>query len=205
MEQTKEITQSTSEKKLLTVLGLLNNCREKLRALYNLFNSNLLKAKTDSQEMSSLYDEAINSHNDLKGIATALSGKDNREKNIKASKPVVKTTKGNIAEYKQKFAELYYSFKHAFDDCMKLRADYKNEVVLCCDTYKKIKKDSASKSIEKGYRSQVNLIKAILDKIKSLILNYNKEDEKVEATKKEFDNMTKLVGTLADNLCALGV
>ena len=52
----------------------------------------------------------------------------------------------------------------------------------------------------KGYRQQVKLIKAVLDKIKALIVVYNQEDEKVEGIKKEFENMTKIVDRLASDL-----
>ena len=202
--ETKE-TLNSQEKKLYAVLELLNTCREKIKALFYLFNTQVLNAKADSQEMSSCLDAMIEKHNDLKGIASVLpkTKKTDREKVAKASKPIVKNTQNLVDDLKKTFKEHYDSFKVAMKDAMSLRATYKAEVVSCCDAFKKFlasKTVEGSEKIVKGYRQQVKLIKAVLDKIKALIVVYNQEDEKVEGIKKEFENMTKIVDTLARDL-----
>lgn len=202
--ETKE-TLNSQEKKLYAVLELLNTCREKIKALFYLFNTQVLNANADSQELSSCLDAMIEKHNDLKGIASVLpkTQKADREKVAKASKPIVKNTQNSVGDLKKSFAEHYASFKGALNDAMTLRATYKAEVVSCCDAFKKFlasKSVEGSEKIVKGYRQQVKLIKAVLDKIKSLIMVYNQEDVKVEGLKKEFDNMTKIVDRLASDL-----
>ncbi len=202
--ETKE-TLNPQEKKLYTVLELLNTCREKIKALCYLFNTQVLNAKADSDQMGVCLDTLIEKHNDLKGIASVLpkAKKDDRATVAKASKPIVKSTQVSVSDLKKDFAEHYANFKNALTEAMTLRATYKAEVVSCCEAFKKFlasKEVEGSEKIVKGYRQQVKLIKAVLDKIKSLIVVYNQEDEKVEGLKKEFDNMTKIVDRLASDL-----
>ncbi len=206
--ETKEAT--TQEVKLLKVLELLNTCREKTKALCNLFNAQVLNAKGDSQNMSSLLDAVIEKHNDLKGVASVLpkKTKDERTKLVKASRPIVKNTQNSLEDLKTSFLDSYSNFKNVLNDPMKLRATYKAEVVSCCDAFKKFlgeKVVAGTDKIQKGYRQQVKMIKAILDKIKTLIEVYKQEEQKVEEIKKQFDNITKLVERLAGDLNSLVV
>lgn len=206
--ETKET--STQEKKLLAVLELLNTCREKLKALCNLFNTQVLNAKNDSQNMSSCLDAVMDQHNDLKGVASVLPKKarGEREKLVKASKPIVKNAQKSLEELKKEFKDNYATFKVALDEAMKLRATYKAEVVSCCDAFKKFlgeKTVTGTDKLQKGYRQQVKMIKAILDKIKVLIEVYKQEDVKVEAIKKQFEALTKIVDRLAGDLNSLVV
>lgn len=206
METKEEL--NSQQKKLYTVLELLNTCREKLKALCYLFNTQVLTAKADSQEMSSKLDAMIEKHNDLKGIATVLPNakKTERDKVVKASKPIVKNTQNSVQDLKMSFKEHYDSFKVALDEPKNLYKTYKAEVVSCCDAFKKFLSNKVVEGVEKiqkGYRSQVKLIRAIMDKIKTLTLVYNQEDEKVEEIKKQFESMSKLVDRLAVDLNTL--
>lgn len=168
-----------TEEKFLVLLNLLNNCRDKLYSLYNLFYANLKKAKGDSAEMAKLYDDVMSCHDELKVI--------DLQKDKKSPKLIVKNIVTRLNNNKQEFLEFYSQFKNALKDCMPLREEYKKEVVMCCDTYKKMKKGDEMDSFEKGYRQQVKLIKAILDKIKTCIIEYKNEDTVVENRKSLFD------------------
>lgn len=206
--ETKEVT--TQEKKLLAVLELLNTCREKIRALYNLFNSQVLNAKNDSQNMSSDLDFVMEKHDDLKGVAFALpkKAKEERQGLVKASRPIVKGAQKSLRDVKESFYESYASFKNALNEAKQLRATYKKDVKDCCEAFKNFlgeKVVAGSDKIQKGYRQQVKLIKSILDKIVSLIEVYKQEDVKVEEIKKQFDSMTKIVERLAGELNSLVV
>ncbi len=206
--ETKEI--SSQEKKLLAVLELLNTCREKNKALCNLFNTQVLKAKNDSQNMSYCLDAVIEKHNDLKGVASVLpkKAKGERDQLIKASKPIVKDAQKSLDEIKNDFNDSYTSFKQALDEPMEWRKSYKEEIKACCDAFKKFLGDKMNDGINKlvkGYRQQVKMIKAILDKIKSLIEVYKQEETKVDEIKKQFDEITKLVTRLAGDLNSLVV
>lgn len=181
-----------TEEKFLVLLNLLNNCREKMYSLYNLFYANHKKAKLDSMEMGKLYDDVMSCHDELKLLDS--------QKDKKSPRLIVKNIVNRVNESKAAFNELYHQFKSALKDCMPLRGEYKKEVVMCCDTYKKMKKDDTIDSYEKGYRQQVTLIKKILEKIKEIISAYKLDEEVVEDRKVKFDTTVVKSDYLAKTL-----
>lgn len=178
-----------TEEKFIVLLKLLNNCRDKLHSLCSLFFANLKTAKQDSAEMGKLFDEVMDCENEIKMINSA-----------KGSKLIIKSIKSRLVDAKNNFVDAYEKFKNSFKDAIPLRDEYKKEVVMCCDTYKKMRKSTEMDSIEKGYRQQVKLIQAILAKIKEYIREYKAESEIVEDKKARFDSTCSKVEKLASNL-----
>ena len=183
---------ATANEKYIELLKLLNNCREKLDGLCNLFVANYKTAKEDRVELGATYEEASSCHAELKQIASG---------GAKGSKLIIRTIKTNLNNQKEKFEEIYSRFSFALTDCMPLRKEYKSEVKACCDTYNLFKsKDNSTSSIDKGYRQQVRLIQSILNKIKSIIEAYNKEVELADEIKTSFNKTYEVAGILAGSL-----
>lgn len=190
--------------KKLGVLELLNNCRIKLSGLFSLINTSVINAKQYSQDMGIVNTKVSGLYDDLKGItiATTTSNKEDRPKNLRASKPVVKKINVEIKELTTEFWDLVEKFNSAIDkNYTELRTQYKSDVVACCQAYKTINDSGEnSKAIDKGYRQQVKLIKHILDKINSVVAEYKDEREKVENIKTDFNRTLNFASTLSDKL-----
>ncbi|MBQ8431065.1 MAG: hypothetical protein IJX26_03930 [Clostridia bacterium] len=135
-----------AKEKSINLLKLLNNCKDKLHALYNLCVTNVLTAKTSNEELDKIYDEASTKQADLKGIMTALvtSHKDNRAQNGKASQGVVKQIKASLSNLEIRFYELYDSIVNdrSMEDSKALYKQYKGEVSSCCEAYKLMNENS---------------------------------------------------------------
>lgn len=178
-----------ADEKFMVVLQLLNTCRQKLDSLCNLFRASVVGSKQDSAELGRIFEQAVDCENELKLLNPN-----------KGSKLVVKSIKTRLTEAKKQFADMFESFSSRLKDCMPLREEYKKEVVMCCDTYKKMKTTDELNSIEKGYRQQVKLIQKILQKIKEYIAEYKAEKLQVEDKKARFDKTCSKVENLVSTL-----
>jgi len=181
-----------AKEKFVELLKLINNCREKIVGVYNLFSSNVMKAKQDSLRMNELHDEAVTNYDNLKSMDMGQQAK---------SKMAVKNAKARFEQIKIEFNELYDDFMNALKDCVPLRNKYKDETSMCFDAYQKMSaKTEVSESINKGFKQQLKLIKAIFDKIKTQISEYKAEKEVVINRKEMFDNFNKKADKLANSL-----
>ena len=181
-----------AKEKFIELLKLINNCREKLVGVYNLFSASVMKSKEDSLKMHDLHDEAVTNYDNLKAMNMGQMAK---------SKLMIKNSKTRLEQIKKEFNELYADFTNALKDCVPLRDKYKKETSMCFEAYQQMSgKTEVSDSIAKGFRQQLKLIKAIFDKIKALILEYKAEKEVVINRKNIFDDFTKKADKLANSL-----
>ena len=161
------------QEKYLKILELLNGCREKLFATYNLFVANLETAKQTKTELGEMYEQLL----DLRGeyVQLTTSGK--------PAKMRVNKVRKDAETLKAEHDEKVSGVDTIMDDANACRKAYKQEVIMCCDTYKKLKEKGIEGSQDKGYKQQVKLVKRILEKIDTVKVSYKgvKEEIKLQA------------------------
>ncbi len=149
-----------TQDKFFKVLKFLGDCREKLHATYNLYVARLNECKVEiREELSELYSQLLDVREQLMS-ATKL-GK-SRQSKLMASADELHASR----------TKLENRVDICMDDCDTCRKSYAHEATLCCDTYKKLNQDDITPQIDKGYRQQVKLVRAILDKIKAVKAEY---------------------------------
>ena len=177
-----------TQEKFLKVLKFLGDCREKLHATYNLYVARLTECKEDiREELHELYSQLLDLREQL--LSANKLGK-YRQNSLLAS----------ADELHKGRSKLENRVDTCMDDCDTCKKSYAHEATLCCDTYKKLNGDVN----DKGYRQQVKLVRAILDKIKVVKAEYElvkKErksecsvfDEVYNSIKKTYNNISKKV------------
>lgn len=181
------------------ILKKLNDNREKLTALYSLYNSSILTAETDRQSIGEYYDKMIDLKSDiaqLKILIEKLSKKE-REDAITKNRNKIKTFNADTKQVNDAFNTSYKNYSLALKDCGNLKSEYKSEVVGLCKEFKALKDAGNVDSISiKGYTQQVRIIKVILDRIETLIADYNVKKNKMEQDSADFANMYNSVNSM---------
>ena len=183
------------------LLKLLNNCRQKMSALSDLFVSCVLSAGSLKDDMVQKLHKLSSLRDDLVGVTSAIATteKENRARNNRVAMPKIKEINAQIKETKDEFDKDRRDFKEALDKPAELRATYKKEIAMCCNLFKDWSQNGVSAIIEKGYKQQVKIIRSILDKINTLISKYNKDSIKIdEEIVPMFNKLHSLVGTLVE-------
>ncbi len=166
-----------AQEKYLKILELLNGCREKMFATYNLFVANLEQSKQVKTELAVKYEQLL----DLRSEYMQLIASD------KPAKMRIGKIRNSAAALKSEHDEQVNSVDGIMDDANACRKSYKQEVVMCCDTYKQLKtKLGEDASVEKGYRQQVKLIKRILEKIDTIKVGFKSVKEEIKEQAKMF-------------------
>lgn len=174
-----------TQDKFLKLLDLLNGCREKLYATYNLFVSNLEHTKDIKTDLGAKYEQLL----DLRGEYVQLA------KSNKPAKTRIAKIKKDSTDLKAECDEQISGVGAGMSDCETCRKTYKHEVALCCQTYNALKEKSDTSSIEKGYKQQVKMIRRILEKIDTVKVNYKSVKEEIKNLKNMFDELyNKIVG-----------
>ncbi len=164
-----------AQEKFLKLLDLLNGCREKLYATYNLFVANLEQTKQTKLELGEKYEQLLDIKNDFAAA--------------KPTKTRANKLKRDSLALKQEYDTQFNSVGEGMADCEMCRKTYKHEVALCCDTYNKLKENNDSSSVVKGYRSQIKIIKRILEKMESIKTNYKGIRQEIIRHKAMFDDL----------------
>lgn len=180
------------QEKFFKLLKLLDDSRQKLYATYNLFVSCLAQSKQQRGELGLMYEQMLAYLDELSMLEQ--SGK--KVANARLSK-----YSKDVELLKASYAEQVEHINSIMDDCERCRKTYKGEVALCCKTYKMLKPENVSSSIQKGYRQQVKLTRAILDKTDEVKASYKKIKQEVKEEQVLFD---KLASNITDKILRLG-
>ncbi len=164
------------QEKYFKVLQLLNGCREKLFATYNLFVANLEQTKQIKTKLGEMYEQLLDLHGEYMQLTS--SGKPAQ---IRIAK-VRNDAKALKAENDEKVAIV----DTIMDDANACRKAYKQEIIMCCDTYKKLKEKGVGGRMDKGHNQQVKLVKRILEKIDTVKASYNGAREEIKAQAQMF-------------------
>lgn len=189
-------------KKLLDIIKELNDNRSKLSALYSLYNNSLIVAEENRQSLSSYYEQMIDIKNDLCMITNAISSakKSERETVFNRHSAKIKKINTDVKSINDDFAVDTNKYRIALKDCGSLKTEYKQRISELCKEFKANVTDDLDPIIIKGYKQQVKIIKAILDKIEYLISDYNVKKNKVEDDNAKFTALYESVSSLISKL-----
>ena len=177
--------------KISEILKKINNSREQLSALYNLYNASILVAQEEKSSIGSNYEQMVDCKNDLTDISTAILNTEKKERSFVVTKNMgkIKRIGGEMKEIKTSFDTSFSKFKMALKECGSLKTEYKKGINDLCKEFKVLIGENPDPMYVKGYNQQLKIIKTILNKIELLISNYNVNKNEVESGKERFDNL----------------
>ena len=190
------------ENRLLEIIKQLNDYRSKLSALYSLYNSSLLVAEESRIELSGFYEQMIDFKNDLNSLSTMIASvkKAERVSTYNKNKSRIKRIVLEVGTVNDSFNDNCQKYRIALKECGSLKTEYKHNVSELCKEFKASVDENTDTSIIKGYKQQVKIIKAILEKIELLISDYNVKKNNVENDSKNFGQLYESVNSLIDQL-----
>ena len=190
------------ENKLLDIIRELNDNRSKLSALFSLYNSSLVVAETNRAELMNYYEQMIDFKNEVNTLSNMISGvkKSERESVYNKNKFKIKTLGNEINHINTSFQDGCRKYKIALKECGGLKSEYKHTVSELCKEFKSLVDENTDASIIKGYKQQVKVIKAILEKIEILIADYNVKKNKIEDDSVKFTELYSSVSSLLVSL-----
>lgn len=184
----------------IEIIRELNDNRSKLSALYSLYNSALLGAEEERAELSSYYEQMIDFKNDVSLISNMIfaAKKSERSKTATQNKSKIKKLNTDAKSVNSNFKNVCSKYKLALQDCGSLKTEYKHNVSELCKEFKAI--CEPDENTYKGYKQQVKMIKAILEKIELLISNYNVNKNKIEKDSENFNQIYESVNSMIEQL-----
>lgn len=187
---------------LTDIIQKLNDNRSKLSALFSLYNSSILSAEDSRVVLSSYYDQMIDYKNDLSMISNSIysAKKDERESLFLKNKSKIKRLHIEVKDLKDNFNSSCNNYKIALQNCGSLKTEYKHEVSELCKQFKSNLCEDSSPYVIKGYKQQIRIIKAILDRIEQVISDYNIKKNKVEEDNSKFTELYESVNSMLDRL-----
>ncbi len=188
--------------KLLDIVKQLNDNRNKLSALFSLYNSALLIAEDSRANVSNCFEQMIDHKNDLSTITRDISSakKADRKEVYNKNKSKITRLDKEVQEVNNNFVQATKKYRVALQDCGSLKTEYKHEVSNLCKDFKSNVDENTPAIVIKGYKQQVKIIKAILDKIEMLISDYNVKKNKLEEDNTRFAELYTSVNTLISQL-----
>ena len=186
----------------LDIIRALNDNRNKLSALYSLYNSSLLVAENSRQELGTYYEQMIDFKNDLNTLSSQIGNAKKSERTDLLTKNKIRIKKIGLGskEASSMFNDNCGKYRIALKECGSLKTEYKHTISELCKQFKATINDDTDALILKGYKQQVKIIKAILDKIETLISDYNVKKNKMEEDNTKFNQLYESVNTLIDRL-----
>lgn len=190
------------ESKLLEIIKELNDNRSKLSALFSLYNSSLLVAENERAELGNYYEQMMDLKNDLNSLSIMLSNAKKTERSAvyNKNKSKIKHIDSEIQLINGYFADSCKKYRIALKECGSLKSEYKHAVSELCKEFKASVDENTDVTIIKGYKQQVKIIKAILDKIEILIADYNVKKNKVEDDNVKFGQLYNSVNSLISQI-----
>lgn len=193
-----------NNERLNQILKELNDNRSKLSALFSLYNSSLIMAEDNRTDLLNYYEQMIDLKNDVSTLQTTIANakKGEREATIKKNKSKIIQLGKDANAANTNFAETSNRYKIALQECGSLKTEYKHAVSELCKEFKSIVAEDKSVPfmVVKGYKQQVKIIRAILDKIEALIADYNVKKNKVELDSERFTQLYESVNSLIAQL-----
>ena len=188
--------------KQLGIIKKLNDNRSKLSALFSLYNTSLLLAEDNRAKLSEYYDKMVDLKNDLNEISNLIytTKKADRETTYIKNKSKIKKIDNDIIETNSSFIDSCNNYRIALKECGSLKTEYKHEISELMKEFKSLVDSTTEPIVIKGYKQQVRVIKAILDRIELLISDYNVKKNKMEDDSLKFNTLYDSVNTLLDKI-----
>lgn len=186
----------------LEIIKQLNDNRNKLSALFSLYNSSLLVAENNRTNLSNYYEQLIDIKNDASTLSKDIYAvtKDKRAEMFTKSKSKIKRMDADVLNINKEFNDSCNKYRIALQDCGSLKTEYRHNVAELCKQFKASVNDDTPEVVIKGYKQQVKIIKAILDKIELLVADYNVKKNKMEEDNVRFGALYGSVTSLISQL-----
>ena len=193
-----------NNERLNQILKELNDNRSKLSALFSLYNSSLIMAEDSRTNLMTYYEQMIDFKNDLSTLSTSLANtkKEERQATLKKNKSKITKLDKDASEANENFETSCSNYKIALQECGSLKTEYKHAVSELCKEFKSLLNENKDVPfvVVKGYKQQVKIIRAILDKIEALVADYNVKRNKVELDSENFKQLYESVNSLIARL-----
>ena len=191
-----------NNQRLNEIIKQLNDNRSKLSALYSLYNSSLLVAENERAELGIYYEQMIDFKNEVNTIATeiAMAKKNERAEMLTRNRSKIKRLNSEVNQASLNFESSTKKYRIALKDCGSLKTEYKHIVSDLCKEFKSLVSEETESIVIKGYKQQVKIIKAILEKIELLISDYNVKKNKVEEDNSRFTALYTSVSDMLERL-----
>lgn len=188
--------------KLTQIIKDLNDNRSKLSALFSLYNSSLIVAEDTRQALSNYYEQMIDFKNDLNAITTQISEckKTERAKIYDKNKSKIKKLNVEASSLNNDFSSACKKYRVALKECGSLKSEYKHTVSELCKEFKANVTEDTEPVVIRGYKQQVKVIKAILEKIEMIVADYNVKKNRVEDDSSKFTQLYESVNDLITRL-----
>ncbi len=181
----------SSREKQVEIIKSLNDNRSKLSALFSLYNASILNAEENRNELGLCYDKMIDLKNDATTISSLIldAKKKDREELLLKNKSKIKKINDDMKLVKTDFVSNINKYDIALTECGNLKSEYKHSVSVLCKQFKDSVDAETEPVLIKGYKQQVKIIKAILDKIEALVSEYNVKRNIMSQETEKFDNL----------------
>ena len=180
----------SKQEQLEDIVKQLTDNRNKLSALFSLYNSSLLSAEETRSQISQYFDQMIDLKNDLSNLTNQLArvNKAEREAELKKTQPKIKTMSKQILKAREEFNNEREKYRRALEDCGSLKTEYKHQLSELCKQFKSEVKDVdvVDSALVRGYSQQVKVIKSIFNKIEALVSDYNIKRNKIDQDSEQF-------------------
>lgn len=192
------------QEELEDIVKELTDNRNKLSALFSLYNSSLLSAEETRSQISQYYDQMIDLKNDLSNLTNQLArvNKAERQAELIKTQPKLKTMSKQILKAREEFNENRAKYRRALEDCGSLKTEYKHNLSELCKQFKSEIKDvdMVDSALVRGYSQQVKVIKNIFSKIEALVSDYNVKRNKIDQDSEQFAQLYQNVQDILSRL-----
>jgi len=184
--------------KLFEIIRGLNDNRSKLSGLFSLYNSSLILAEENRVNMSSYYEQMIDLRDELNAISNEIynAKKSERKEVFSRNKSKINKLNKDVQQVNEDFKSSCEKYRNALIECGSYKTEYKHDVSNLCKEFKALVGEDAEPIVIKGYKQQVRIIKAILEKIELLISDYNVKRNKVDLDDERFADLYYSVNEL---------
>ncbi len=188
--------------KQLEIIKALNDNRNKLSALFSLYNSLLLTSEDNRAMLGTYYEQMVDYKNDLSAISKTIAEtkKSERAGVVLKNKSKINRLHTEVEDVCSNFSVSCQKYRVALKECGSLKTEYKHEISELCKEFKSTLDEETPAIVIKGYKQQVKIIKAILDRIELMISDYNVKKNKVEEDCTRFNELATSVNELITQL-----
>lgn len=187
------------------ILKCFTDLMYKMRSLFNLYNSSLVVAEGERDNVSTYYEQLVDCKDSLQMITTDLSilKKSERVEAFSRYKAKIARIDKEVDDAHKNFNASRKNYDNALQQCGSYKTEYKHEFTELKEAFKSIHnanpQDTPRDAI-KGYNNHVKLIRSIFDGIERLISDYNVKKNRMREDSDSFNTMYDSVSMMLERI-----
>ena len=188
--------------KQLEILKKLTDARNKLSALYSLFNSSIISAEDYRTETISCIDRMLDLKNALNLFSNELGSLNKKERAEKLTSQLrkIKGYRGQVQEIDGDYSKSVGYYDSALSECLALKSSLMSEIHGLCEEFKETVDETTPIRLKKGYNNQIKLIKKIQAGIDALRADFNTKKNNLKGQDPNFQIVKESVISLITSL-----